>query len=61
MSRQAKKLVAVLTTFTSMTHKKTEEELERVSCIQYLVTFKDQTEALLDLESEVNAIGQVFA
>ncbi len=59
VSRQAKKLVAVLATSTSMTDKKT-EELERVSYIQYPVTFKDQTEALLDSRSEVNAISQAF-
>ncbi len=43
-----------------MTDKKTEEQ-ERVTCIWYPVTFKDQTEALLDSRSEVNAITQVFA
>ncbi len=43
-----------------MTNKKT-EELERVPCIWYPVTFKDQTEALLDSESEANAISQAFA
>ncbi len=49
-----------------MTDKKTEgeleelEELERVPCIRYSVTFKDQTEALLDSESKVNAISQAF-
>ncbi len=47
VSRQAKKLVAVSATSTSMTDKKT-EELEQVPCIRYPVTFKDQTEALLD-------------
>ncbi len=57
--RQAKKLVAVSATSTSMTEKT--EEFERVPCIRYPVTFKDQTEALLDLESEVNAMSQVFA
>ncbi len=60
VSRQAKKLVAVSTTSTSMTDKKT-EELERVLCIRYPVTFKDQTEALLDSGSEVNAMSQAFA
>ncbi len=40
-------------------NKKT-EELEWVLCIRYLVTFKDQTEALLDLKSEVNAMSQAF-
>ncbi len=44
-----------------MTDKTTEEKLERVPCIQYPVTFKDQTEALLDSGSEVNAISQAFA
>ncbi len=44
-----------------MTDKKTEEELERVPCIRYPVTFKDQTKALLDSGSEVNAISQAFA
>ncbi len=43
-----------------MTDKKTEEELKRVPCIWYPITFKDQTEALLDLGSEVNAISQAF-
>ncbi len=45
----------------SMTDKKTEEKLERVPCIWYLVTFKGQTEALLDSGSEVNAMSQAFA
>ncbi len=40
---------------------KTEEELERVSCIWYPITFKDQTEILLNSESEVNAMSQAFA
>ncbi len=44
-----------------MIDKKTEEELEQVPCIWYPVTFKDQTEALLDSGSEVNAISQAFA
>ena len=52
---EAKKLVVVLVTFTSMIEKK--EKLERVPCIWYPVTFKDQTEALLDSESEVNAMS----
>ncbi len=43
----------------SVTEKK--EELERVSCIRYPLTFKDQTEALLDSRSEVNVMSQVFA
>ncbi len=43
--------------------KKAEEmkELERVLCIQYPITFKDQTEALLNLARKVNAMNQAFA
>ncbi len=62
--RKVKKLVTVSATSTSITDKKTEgelEELERVPCIWYSVTFKDQTEALLDSESKVNAMSQAFA
>ncbi len=43
-----------------MTEKKT-EELELVPCIRYPVTFKDQTKALMDSGSEVNAMSQAFA
>ncbi len=53
--------MAVSATSTLMTDKKSEEELERVSCIWYRVTFKDQTEALLDSGSKVNAMSQAFA
>ncbi len=60
VSRQAKKLVAVSTTSTSMTDKKT-EKLERIPCIRYPVTFKDQTEVLLDAGREVNAMNLAFA
>ncbi len=45
----------------STTDKKTEEELERVPCIWYPVTFKDPTEVLLDSGSEVNAMSHAFA
>ncbi len=61
MPKQVKKLVAVSATSTSMTDKKTEEELERVPCIRYAITFKNQTEALLDSGSEVKAMSQAFA
>ncbi len=61
VSRKAKKLVAVLATSTLMTDKKTKEELGRIPCIGYPVTFKDQTEALLDSKSEVNVMSQAFA
>ncbi len=50
----------VSATSTFMTDKKTEEELERISCIWYPVTFKDQTEALLDSISVVNIMSQAF-
>ena len=40
---------------------KKKEELERVPCIWYPVTFKDQTKALLDSRSKVHAINQVLA
>ncbi len=58
--RKVKKLVAVSAASTLMTEK-TEEELKQVPCIWYSVTFKNQTEALLNLESEVNAMSQAFA
>ncbi len=45
----------------TMINKKTEEELEWVSCIWYPVTFKDQIKALLDLGSKVNTMSQAFA
>ena len=60
MSQKVKKLVAVSATSILMTNRKTKEELERISCIWYLVTFKDQIEALLDLESKVNIMSQAF-
>ncbi len=59
MPRKVKKLVAVSATSMSMTEKT--EELEQVPYIWYPVTFKDQTEALLDSGSEVNAMSQAFA
>ena len=40
---------------------KKKEELERVSCIWYFITFKDLIKALLDWRSKVNAISQAFA
>ncbi len=43
-----------------MTNIKTEKELEWVHCIWYPVTFKDQTEALLDSGNGVNAMSQAF-
>ncbi len=53
--------MAVSATSTSKTDKKTEEEIEWVSCIWYLVTFKDETKALLDSRSKVNIMSQAFA
>ena len=62
MPQKVKILVAVLATLISITKKKTEEKekLEKVSYIWYSVISKDQTEALLDLESKINAISQTF-
>ena len=45
----------------SITDNKAEEKLERVSCIWYPVTFKDQTEILLDSRSEINIMSQTVA
>lgn len=58
--QETKKLVMVLPIFMSMTEQKT-EELGQEPCIRYLIIFKDQTEALLDTKSEVNAMNQAFA
>ena len=60
MLQKAKKLVAVSAISTLVTEKK-KEELEWVSCIWYPITFKDQTKALLNSKSKVNARSQVFA
>ncbi len=61
MSQKVKKLVAVLAISTSMTEKmERTKKLEWVSYIQYFVNFKDQTEALLDSGSKVNATSQAF-
>ena len=60
MPRKAKKLVAILATSILVIEKK-KEELERIPYIWYLVTFKDQTKAVLDSKSEVNTICQAFA
>ena len=46
---------------TLIIDKKMEQKLERVLCIWYFVTFKDQIEALLDSKSKVNAMSQAFA
>ncbi len=58
VSQKGKKLVVVLATPMSMTEKT--EELEQMPYIWYLVTFKDQTEALLDSKSKVNIMSQAF-
>lgn len=44
-----------------ITKKKIEKELKWIPYIQYPVTFKNQTEALLDSGSKINAINQAFA
>lgn len=56
MFQKVKKLVAVSVIATSITKDKT-KELEWISCIQYFVTLKNQTEALLDSKSEINGIN----
>ncbi len=53
--------MTVLTTFTSVTEKMEGKIFEQVPCIRYLVTFKDQTEALLNSGNKVNAMSLVFA
>ncbi len=50
----------MVSAFSMLIIEKTEEELERISCIWFPVTFKDQNEALLDSRSEINAMSQVF-
>ena len=65
MSEATKKLVSVLATSMLVTGTR-EEALERVSCIHYLVQFrkntsKAQVQALIESESEVNAIHPIFA
>ena len=62
---RVQKLVSVLATSTSMTNTR-KKALERVPCIHYPVRFKkdaDKTpvEALIDSNSEVNAIHPSFA
>ncbi len=52
--------MAVSTTSMSMIRKTEEKILEWVACIWYFITFKDQTDALLNLESKVNLISQAF-
>ena len=45
-----------------MTKKKTEEKekLEQIPCIQYFITFKEQTEVLLDSRSKINIINKAL-
>ena len=43
-----------------MTEKKMEEKLKWIPCIWYSVTFKNQTEALVDSRKKVNIINQAF-
>ena len=58
---EVRKLVSILAASTSMTGTR-EEALERIPCIHYLVQFKrDTTQALINWESEVNAIHPTFA
>ena len=60
---EAKKLVSVSTTSTSMTGPRT-EALDCVPCIHYPVQFKKDTAdipALIDSRSEVNAMTPAYA
>ena len=58
---EVKKLVLILAASTLMTGAR-KEALERVPYIYYLVQFKkSMTQALINLESEVNAIHLTFA
>lgn len=58
VSQKAKKQIAVLVPSISITDKK--EELEQVSCIWYLMTFKNQVKTSLNLRSKIIAINQAF-
>ena len=61
MSQKVKKLVAVLANFISMTNKKIEDKLERVSCIQYFKIFKEQIKVPINSKNKVHTISQTFA
>ena len=52
--------MAVLAIFMSMTDKKSEEKLEQIPYIWYLVIFKDRIKTLLDSKSKVNTISQAL-
>ena len=61
---RVKKLVTVLATSASTAVASKEAILERVSCIRYSVQFqkdRDNTQALLDLGSEDNAMNPAYA
>ena len=60
-AQKSQKISNGLVTFTSITDKKIEEKLEWISFIWYPVIFKDQIEALLDFESDINVMSQAFA
>ena len=61
---RVKKLVTVLATSASMAVASKEATLERISSIWYSVQFqkdRDNTQALLDLGSEDNAMNPAYA
>ena len=61
MPQKVKKQLVVLGIFMLMIEKKTEKKkLEQVFCIWYPITFKTQTEVLLNLESKLNVMSQIF-
>ena len=63
--RRVKKLVTVSATSASVTEASKEATLERVPCIRYPVRFRkyqvDDTQALIDSGSEVNAMHPAYA
>ena len=62
MPQKVKKLVQVwaISILIIKKKKKKKEKLERVLYICHPITFKDQTKALLNSESKINAINQTF-
>ena len=63
MPQKVKKPVTILVIFMLITEKKTKRKykLENMPCIWYLITFKDEIDALFDSRNEIKAISQAFA
>lgn len=60
VSQIIKKQVAILATSKLMTGKNIKKEFKQIYCIYYSMTFKDQTETLLNFGSKVTIISQAF-